>query len=81
MIESFQPDHIEFAQDVRTTCHRLNNFLTVLQCQRDFLAELTSNETHSEIAGILKDLDPLIESTTEDVHELSKKCRAFLEDS
>jgi len=41
MNESFQPDHIEFAQSVRTACHRLNNFLTVLQCQRDYLERVT----------------------------------------
>ncbi len=79
MAESYHPDPIEFGQNVRTTCHRLNNFLTVLQCQSEFLAALPSNETPSEMAGILKDLDPLIESATNDVHELSKKCRDFLE--
>ncbi len=79
MTESFQQDHIEFAQSVRKTCHRLNNFLTVLQCQSEFLAALPSEETHPETSDILKDLDPLIDSATDDVHELSKKCRAFLE--
>ena len=79
MPETFHPEHIEFAQSVRTTCHRLNNFLTVLHCQSEYLAALPSNEKQSETAEILKDLDPLIDSATEDVHELSKKCRDFLE--
>lgn len=79
MNEPVQPDHIEFAQSVKSTCHRLNNFLTVLQCQRDLLEGISSSEIHSEKASILRDLDPLIESATGDVHELSKKCRDFLE--
>lgn len=79
MAQSFQQDHFEFAQDVRTTCHRLNNFLTILQCQHDYLGALPSKNIESELAGILKELDPLVESVTSDVHELSKKCREILE--
>ena len=79
MAQSFHQDHFEFAQDVRTTCHRLNNFLTILQCQHDCLGALPSNNIQSELAGILKELDPLVESVTSDVLELSKKSREILE--
>ena len=73
-------DCFDFAQDVRTTCHRLNNFLTILQCQHDYLNGLSSSEIESELAGVLRDLVPPIESATSDVLELSKKCRKILEE-
>ncbi|QDT91432.1 hypothetical protein Pan161_30890 [Gimesia algae] len=72
-------DSFDFAQDVRTTCHRLNNFLTILQCQHDYLGGLSSSEIESELAGVLRDLVPPIESATSDVLALSKKCRDILE--
>ncbi|EDL58608.1 hypothetical protein PM8797T_07257 [Gimesia maris DSM 8797] len=75
-----QQDCFEFVQDVRTTCHQLNNFLTILQCQHDYLSGLSSGEIESELAGVLRDLVPPIESATSDVLELSKKCRDFLEE-
>lgn len=78
MVSSFQQDQIEFAQDVRTTCHQLNNFLTILQCQHDFMKDLPSEKIESELAAILKELDPLVEETTSQVLELSKKSREVL---
>lgn len=79
MAQSFHQDPFEFAQEVRTTCHRLNNFLTILQCQHDCLGTLPLKNIESELASILKELDPLVEDVTNDVHVLSKKCRDILE--
>lgn len=79
MAESLKQDQAEFAQDVRTTCHRLNNFLTILQCQHDILGSLPSQNLEAEVAEIVKTLDPLVEDVTNDVQALSRKCRDILE--
>jgi hypothetical protein len=79
MAQSFPQNHLEFAHDVRKTCHDLNNFLMILQCQHEYLGALPSAEIESELAGVLTELGPLVEATAKDVHELSKKCREILE--
>tara|TARA_R110002095_G_scaffold149662_1_gene129374 strand:- start:4456 stop:4704 length:249 start_codon:yes stop_codon:yes gene_type:complete len=79
MAQPFHQNYFEFAQDVRKTCHDLNNFLMILQCQHEYLGVLPSNEIESELAGVLRELGPLVESTAKDVHELSIKCREILE--
>lgn len=76
MAQSFQQDHFEFAQDVRKTCHKINNFLTILQCQHEFLGVLSSENV--ELAGVIKELGPLVEGTARDVHELSKNAENYL---
>ncbi|QDT25156.1 hypothetical protein Enr10x_04510 [Gimesia panareensis] len=79
MTRSFHQEHVEFAQHVRTTCHRLNNFLTILQCQHEHLAGLPSSQLEPELAVALQDLEPLVDTAANDVLELSKQCRDFLE--
>lgn len=79
MTHSYQQEHVEFAQHVRSTCHRLNNFLTILQCQHEHLGGIPSSELETELAVVLRDLEPLVDTAANDVLELSKQCRDFLE--
>jgi|GEM_PF-1856754 len=78
MAQPFQQDHFEFAQDVRKTCHKINNFLTILQCQHEFLGVLPSKNIEAEIAEVLKELGPLVEGTARDVLSLSENTEKFL---
>lgn len=79
MSHSINQEQVDFAQHVRTTCHRLNNFLTILQCQHEHLAGLPSSQLEPELAVVLQDLEPLVDTAASDVLELSKQCRDFLE--
>ncbi|QDT99845.1 hypothetical protein [Gimesia aquarii] len=79
MTQTHQADDFEFAQEVRKTCHQLNNFLTVLRCQHDYLGVLPSAEIKAELVSVLKDLDPLVESAASQIRELSTKCNTLLE--
>jgi hypothetical protein len=79
MTNSFPQEPAELAQHVRTTCHRLNNFLTILQCQHEHLAGLPSSQLEPELTVVLQDLGPLVDTAANDVLELSKKCRDYLE--
>lgn len=79
MVQPHLQEQLEFAQYVRTTCHRLNNFFTILQCQHGNMESLSSSKLDSELAAILRDLEPLIDTATNDVLELSKECRSFME--
>lgn len=79
MSHSINQEQVDFAQHVRTTCHRLNNFLTILQCQHEHLAGLPSSQLEPELAVVLQDLEPLVDTAANDVLELSKQCRDFLD--
>lgn len=79
MTQTHQANDFEFAQEVRKTCHQLNNFLTVLRCQHDYLGVLPSDKIQAELVGVLKDLDPLVDAATSQIRELSTKSNTLLE--